>query len=143
MTCYNSELPIGPPGPTGPIGPQGPAGTPIYKVYTALLTETPGNPPTVNTLENTTDFDLSFSRFDGGKYRSNTFAADLNKITITCNIGYYNLANPILIDGITISSLVVDAGSGNIYFELRTVINGLGASDELLTNAVLELRIYP
>ena len=27
MTCYNSELPIGPPGPTGPIGPQGPSGT--------------------------------------------------------------------------------------------------------------------
>jgi hypothetical protein len=27
MTCYNSELPIGPPGPTGPQGPQGPAGT--------------------------------------------------------------------------------------------------------------------
>jgi len=27
MTCYNSELPIGPPGPTGPQGPQGPPGT--------------------------------------------------------------------------------------------------------------------
>jgi hypothetical protein len=26
MTCYNSELPMGPPGPTGPTGPQGPQG---------------------------------------------------------------------------------------------------------------------
>lgn len=26
MTCYNSELPIGPPGPTGPTGPQGEKG---------------------------------------------------------------------------------------------------------------------
>lgn len=26
MTCYNSELPIGPPGPTGPAGPQGTIG---------------------------------------------------------------------------------------------------------------------
>ena len=37
--CYNSELPIGPPGPQGPPGQQGPAGSPIYKVYTALLTQ--------------------------------------------------------------------------------------------------------
>lgn len=27
MTCYNSELPIGPPGPVGPQGPPGPAGS--------------------------------------------------------------------------------------------------------------------
>lgn len=54
MTCYNSELPIGPPGPTGPIGPQGPQGTTLgYKVYTALLSQSGGLDPEVIELENT------------------------------------------------------------------------------------------
>ena len=37
MTCYNSELPIGPPGPVGPQGPPGPAGSGSGSSLTATL----------------------------------------------------------------------------------------------------------
>lgn len=141
MTCYNSELPIGPPGPTGPAGPQGPAGELLYKVYTALLTQSGENPPIVTELENTTDFVLTFTRASDGRYTSNTFLADSSKITITCSIGFYNVGT--YLDGITLSSSISGAGPGNIYFELRTANNGVGLEDNLLTNAVLEIKIYP
>lgn len=54
MTCYNSELPIGPPGPVGPQGPQGPPGNTLgYKVYSATLTQSGGADPVADVLENT------------------------------------------------------------------------------------------
>jgi hypothetical protein len=37
MTCYNSELPIGPPGPQGPAGPPGPPGSGSGSSLTATL----------------------------------------------------------------------------------------------------------
>ena len=37
MTCYNSELPIGPPGPTGPQGPAGPPGSGGVSLAETLL----------------------------------------------------------------------------------------------------------
>ena len=69
MTCYNAELPIGPPGPTGPLGPQGPPGTTLgYKVYTALLTQSGETAPTAIVLENTLGFVPAYSRDAAGKY---------------------------------------------------------------------------
>lgn len=144
MTCYNSELPIGPAGPQGPPGIQGPPGeppTPAYQVYTALLTQSGDSAPVVTELENTIGFTLNFTRPNAGRYVSNTFSADSSRTTITCSIGFYNVGS--YINGITISSLIAYAGPGNMYFELQTANNGIGLEDNLLTNAVLEIRVYP
>ena len=140
MTCYNSELPIGPQGPTGPQGPEGPAYTPSYKIYTALLTQSGENPPIITELENTTNFTITFTRSEAGRYVSNVFAANSSNTTITCNIGFYNYGT--YTNGITLSSLVAGAGLGNIYFEILTLNNGTGLDDGLLTNAVLEIKVY-
>jgi len=39
MTCYNSELPIGPPGPTGPQGPPGESSLILTGSYTPTITD--------------------------------------------------------------------------------------------------------
>lgn len=84
MTCYNSELPIGPPGPTGP---QGPAGTPAYKVYNALLTQD-GNPdiaPTAIELENTIGTVNWFYNGVGNYYCTLSISTTTNTFCIATN----------------------------------------------------------
>jgi hypothetical protein len=88
MTCYNSELPIGPPGPTGPQGEPGPGGELLYKVYTVLLTQTGTDAPVPNVLEDTlneTGFEFLYA--DVGsfimQFPDSTYLG--SKLVIFCN----------------------------------------------------------
>ena len=52
MTCYNSELPIGPAGPPGPQGPQGPPGT-ILTLESGSYTPVASNATNSATIDTT------------------------------------------------------------------------------------------
>ncbi len=128
MTCYNSQLPIGPAGPTGPIGPQGEPATLPYKVYTALLTQTGSDAPVATVLENNTGLDFTW-QYDstGNYYVSDTF--DISKTTffVSSVLG----AQPNFIGG------QISATSINI-----TVTNFTSPVDGLLLNTPIEIRVY-
>ena len=86
MTCYNSELPIGPPGPTGPIGPQGIPGTSAnssYKVYNAFLNQVDEDNPIAIELENTIG-DIEGTRDEPGVYYGILLGAFVNEKDAVC-----------------------------------------------------------
>ena len=132
MTCYNSELPIGPPGPTGPQGPQGPALP--YKVYTALLNQSSNNPPTAIELENTIG-DITFSYTNIGEYiinSSNEFVTLKTWFLIT-NSGDGGFGGELItLYYINSSTLRINTGD--------TSGNGLNS---ILLNTPIEIRVYP
>jgi hypothetical protein len=133
MTCYNSELPIGPPGPTGP---QGPAGELPYKVYTALVTQEGVDAvPTAIELENTIG-DISYTYNAVGRY---SIISDslftVNKTTIFIS----PLANG-LVDGFAV---INDVGLSNItFFTYSANVFPVVTSDQMLTNTSIEIRVY-
>lgn len=142
MTCYNSELPIGPPGPTGPIGPQGIPGNVIlpYKLYTGIVSQSEGSNPTINVLLNDTDFTISLTRTFAGQYESNVFPGFTDKVSITCSISSFDTG--VIVDGITL--YLSKSSSGNtMSFIIKTLLNGTGLRDSLLNQSVLEIRVYP
>jgi len=137
MTCYNSELPIGPPGPVGPQGPQGPPGNTLgYKVYTALLTQIGETAPTAIVLENTIDGTISFSYFGVGVYEiQNTTAWDINKtwycITDIGNTAEISIPPP---------GLRYMTFEGPFY--IYTFDNSSIASNNVLGSTPIEIRVY-
>ena len=134
MTCYNSELPIGPPGPTGP---QGPAGTPAYKVYTALVTqEGEDSVPFAVELENTIG-DISYTYNAVGSYSiisDSLFTS--NKTTIFVGPLHNGLVDGfcVLSSG-SISQILI---STNTISAFSTIIS----SDQMLYNTPIEIRVY-
>lgn len=134
MTCYNSELPIGPPGPTGP---QGPAGTLPYKVYTALVTqEGVGTVPFAIELENTIG-DISYTYNAVGRYSiisDSLFTSDKTTIFVgplsNGLVDGFCVLNSVSVSEIIIFTNTIDAFS--------TIIN----SDQMLTNTPIEIRVY-
>lgn len=145
MTCYNSELPIGPPGPVGPQGPQGPAGVLAYKVYTALLTQSGETAPTVIELENTLGVTPILSYNSQGTYQlsatglflaNKTFVIIGSSFDDPSSFNSFVQANRISDDvinifvGILISSVVGE----NITFQ---------PEDNYLNKTPIEIRVYP
>jgi hypothetical protein len=141
MTCYNSELPIGPPGPTGPQGPQGESAIPAYKVYTALLTQAEETAPTAIELENTLG-DISFTYGNIGNYFLNSSGLfTINKTTVIIGSGIEGVGNGnltsavnISVDNILISTTVISIPTEGVPELINT--NGL------LYNTLIEIRVY-
>lgn len=147
MTCYNSELPIGPPGPVGPQGPQGEPGTSgnaSYKVYTALLTQSGEIAPTAIELENTIDGTISFTYITTGLYEIvNSNGWDFTKIWYTIgalgNVGE-NTSNPGRSEiGYESTSLLIYTYSNELQDTINyspIPINGQ------IYNTPIEIRVY-
>jgi hypothetical protein len=137
MTCYNSELPIGPPGPVGPQGPQGPPGNTLgYKVYTALVSQIGTDAPTVVVLENTLDGVITFSYLSVGIYEiENTVAWDKLKT-------WYSITNL----GDTATMVEVTPAIRYMTFEgpfyIYTLDNSLNAANGVLAYTPIEIRVY-
>ena len=139
MTCYNSELPIGPAGPTGPIGPQGPAGEPAYKVYTALLTQSGTDAPIAIELENTLSGTPTFSYVTVGVYSINLtgeFLEDKTFFLIGC--GDNNFAS-----GAFIVSQDTQDRPDKINFSTGTTTSFGSWANNLLYKTPIEIRVYP
>lgn len=137
MTCYNSELPIGPPGPTGPQGPQGEPGVTLpYKVYTALLTQVNEDAPTAIELQNTIG-NVSFN-YDGiGQYNIILENAPYNKIFM---LQGYNYSTPAVIGDFAFFIRPEDDNSIVIITKLSS--NGNYANNILPINFPIEIRVY-
>lgn len=136
MTCYNSELPIGPAGPTGPQGPQGPPGTLPYKVYTALITQTGVSAPTAIELENTIG-EITWEYLTTGLYTANS--AGLFTVDKT-----WTVFGSIFDATVALNVPVTSGSNGN---SLPNIINvrvfgGDYLGDGLLTQASIEIRVY-
>lgn len=115
-----------------------------YKSYVAKITQNSTSAPVVTVVENTTGLTFNWTRAAVGRYTTNVVTGDSNKITITCSPGNQT---PV---GICIYSSIQGAGGSNIYFQIETYANYTGAfissvgiNDTLLTNATIEIRIYP
>ena len=136
MTCYNSELPIGPQGPTGPQGPQGPAGVLAYKVYTALLTQVNDDAPAAPTaivLENTIG-NIVWTRQGAGEYTATLLNSFLNNKTLC--LAYGNTQDS---QGAVIQYYFERSDDSNIILQTGAVgENG----DGLITNIPFEIRVY-
>ena len=133
MTCYNSELPIGPAGPTGPQGPPGEPATPLYKVYTALLNQGGETAPTAIVLENTLG-PITFGYNDEGWYSvlsSNLFTFEKTAIFIS----------PLNNGGSNGVSVINEAGSSEFYIETLLLVSS-ARSNGLLFNTAIEIRVY-
>jgi hypothetical protein len=134
MTCYNSELPIGPPGPTGPQGPQGIPGTTLgYKVYTALLNQDGETAPTAIELENTLG-EITFGYNNTGQYSilcTNLFTYEKTVIFVSP-----------LNNASTEALCVINEASSSEYF-FNTFIPSTGVfGNGLLQNTAIEIRVY-
>lgn len=137
MTCYNSELPIGPPGPTGPQGPQGPAATPAYKVYTALVTqEGVDSVPFAVELENTIG-DISYTYNAVGRYSiisDSLFTS--GKTTIFVGPLSNGLVNGFcVLNSVDVSEIIIFTNTIDAF---STIIN----ENQMLTNTPIEIRVY-
>ena len=112
------------------------AGAKPYKVLTGNLTQTGTGAPTFTIFENTTGTTFTVSRFSAGLYN------------ITANSGTPFTANK---TGVLISVSGASSAIKSIMYELTststiTVIStdGFGVdTDDLLTNTMIEIRIYP
>ena len=140
MTCYNSELPIGPPGPTGPVGPQGPPGTTLgYKVYTALLTQSGEDAPTAIVLENTLSGTPTFGYVNDGIYTINLtgeFIEDKTFFIIGCGDNNFG-------SGAFITSQDILSRPNTINFSTGTSASSATWANNLLYKTPIEIRVYP
>lgn len=133
MTCYNSELPIGPPGPPGPQGPPGEPPTSLYKVYTALLNQNAETVPTAIVLENTLG-PITFGYNDEGWYSvfsSNLFTFEKTAIFIS----------PLNNGGTNGISVINEVSSSEFYIETLLLATSV-RSNNLLYNTAIEIRVY-
>lgn len=106
-----------------------------YKVYIALLTQSGTNAPSVTVLENTTKYEFTYAYLTPGVYNVIPSEEDLDSQKIWLNINLANDLNDVLTS--TARLFVYD----NTALRLHTFDNGV-ASDELLGNAAIEIRVY-
>jgi hypothetical protein len=142
MTCYNSELPIGPAGPTGPQGPQGPAGTLPYKVYTALLTQINDDAPAAPTaivLENTLSGTPTFEYLAPGSYSIRLNGEFIeNKTFFIIGCGENSSSN-----GAFITSQDISSRPDRLSISTGTTVSSATWADGLLYKTPIEIRVYP
>jgi hypothetical protein len=144
MTCYNSELPIGPPGPTGPQGPPGEGAALPYKIYTALLTQTGIDAPVAIELENTIG-NISFSYLDVGTYQINL------PIPIDIDKTFLYIGNGAAIQGRlfteeegfkTICFINISGVSSTLVLYSSQDGTGSGYLDNKFNKTPIEIRVY-
>ena len=132
MTCYNSELPIGPPGPTGPQGPPGESAALPYKVYTALLTQSGEDAPTAIVLENTIG-NIVWTYFNVGSYKGTLSSAfTTNKTFVFINTLLSYDTNTAGVTTFNVNEVNVTTG----------VPNGGSPADDQLNLTPIEIRVY-
>lgn len=144
MTCYNSELPIGPPGPTGPQGPPGEGAALPYKIYTALLTQSGENPPTAIELENTIG-NISFTYTTVGTYEMNLpIPIDIDKTFLYIGNGP-SLVSRLFYEeeGFKTISFNVPSGVSSTLF-LFSSLDGTGSTylNNKFNKTPIEIRVY-
>jgi hypothetical protein len=154
MTCYNSELPIGPPGPTGPQGPPGTSPT---------ITSTDGSIEIDNTDPNAPDLSIGYRSYVF--LLRSTVGSDLTTqvltntvtetITVTYGSGVFTITKP---TNFNIDKTTFEIGvCPNAFFGY--IVGGIGASNtfdfnfiDLDSNSVtdlgsagvlIKLNIYP
>jgi hypothetical protein len=149
MTCYNSELPIGPPGPVGPQGPQGPSGNALgYKVYSALLTQNNSDAPVANILENTLGFTPTWVRDAAGFYTSNnaewiTPAMNGKVMTFMSPVAYQTIRNFFRISASFFSPyIVIITGNYNETTDTFTFLDNLLRDEDNYQHTSIEIRVY-
>ena len=119
--------------PSPPVAP--------YKVFTALITQTGTNNPTLTVLENTLGQNLTFVRVSQGFYAA-SFAQYItpNQVFFSLTsgnikpVGVSLFAVYTFAQGFTISSYANYTGA---------FIGSVGLNDFLLDNTYLEIRVYP
>jgi hypothetical protein len=142
MTCYNSELPIGPPGPQGPPGiPGEPAALP-YKVYTALLTQTGTDAPVAIELENTLGGPVTYSRTEAGSYEiiSDNLFGNSDK----CIVFLGSNKIPAFLGGID-TRVITRYGlpSSILLYSLDINLSDFVEAFNSIFNLAIEIRVYP
>jgi len=103
-----------------------------YKVYTALITQSGTSAPVATVLQNTFSGSLTWSYVNTGIYRitssSNEFVS--NKTSATCSITNYQAHNIFVLNSLPTS------------MELQTLSTSGGGFNGMLTNSVVEIRVY-
>ena len=104
-----------------------------YKVYTALLTQSGTNAPVATVLENTLGEEVTYSREDDD---AGTYIINFNQTFTNINKIFFNMGNS-NIRSDTIFSIERDNTSPILYTRVQ-----LTATDTLLTNTEIEIRVY-
>lgn len=107
-----------------------------YTIYSALLTQTGTQNPTIEVLENTTGLPFDWIREDTGYY---TYygEGDLTK----CSINFPTVTNINTGSALFRVEKQYDAKSNLTVFVLNTESNG-GAEDTMLYRSFIEIKIY-
>jgi hypothetical protein len=109
-----------------------------YKVYTALLTQEGTNPPTAQVLQNTLGIDITYEYSDLGTYiiRLSDFV-DVTKLYINVQ-GTANNSDSTLIFNASTSGMI-----DTIFLTSILLQNSFPYADSIVSNAPLEIRVYP
>lgn len=105
-----------------------------YKVYTVMMNQSGTSAPSIAlTLENTLGGTVTWTRLSAGDYRGTlTGAFTLSKTIAFTSLSGAVSTNPLFISGERVSSN-----------EIRiTTYNGVTPTDGLMTNAIIEFRVY-
>lgn len=103
-----------------------------YKVYTAILNQSDTDPPTATVLKNTFGT-LTLNYISPGLYSISSPALFTSNKTWLTRVLYYNLG------GMLAKSYYIDVNNIGVSTQ-----NSVGTyTDNLLTNAYIEIRVYP
>jgi hypothetical protein len=114
-------------------------GGPAYKVYTALLSQSGTNNPTVIVLENTMVNPVTVARQSAGNY------------TVSCNDFNFFTVNKTAISAISPNAngpIIRTAVNNPTTFRIETYNNSITqpysvSSDDVLNRSMVEVRVYP
>ena len=101
-----------------------------YTTYTALLTQSGGNPPVVRELYNNTGATFTWTRFSAGVYRAE---ADTSVFTADKTAAVFNLGG---VPGISQWKRLSDT-----FFQIESGTT-LTSLDDFIKDGYLEIRIY-
>ena len=103
----------------------------VYKVYTAVLTQTGTNPPVATILENTLGFvpGWSYTGFGGNYTLTQAGGFPIGSTWVVINQGQSNGSDFISAVNETEETIVVRTDSG-------------GSADDILSNTSFEIRVY-
>ncbi len=113
--------------------------TPTYLVYTALISQSGTDAPTVIILENTLGAPIVWTRIDAGIYNGTLAAPFLSNKTFT-NI---NISGPLTPLPMTLG--VFHRKIDRIADNIIQIVTGVGTaySDDILDFTEIEIRVYP
>jgi hypothetical protein len=108
--------------------------TPVYKVYSALLTQTGTNDPTAIVLQNTLGVPVTWYRensIGSGNYYAEAFGA-------------FTLGKTVMVPGVinfsALNNNAIPATLDQVF--ILTIDSMIGPNDGLLNNTFIEIRVY-